>query len=189
MESFVARGRMGHPRLFGSMPGSGRAELAVLSNRERVVVSQIVMGVPLKVIACDLSISVSAISTHLRRAQDKLGAQSRVQLMALVVDYPSFLDRMRSIRYGHLSRAEVDVALAIVAGGSNASIAQARHTSIRTVENQVSGLFRKVGIASRYELIALALLPCVPIWASRLGPQANASAMPDADDPSSRFRT
>jgi DNA-binding NarL/FixJ family response regulator len=52
------------------------------------------------------------------------------------------------------SRAEREVAAAIAIGCSNAAIARQRGTSIRTVENQIYGLFRKLGIGSRIELAA-----------------------------------
>lgn len=53
-----------------------------------------------------------------------------------------------------LSRAERDVAVAIAVGSSNATIAKARGTSVRTVENQIYGIFRKLGVGSRCELAA-----------------------------------
>lgn len=52
-----------------------------------------------------------------------------------------------------LTDAERDVLERVVAGASNASIARARRTSIRTVANQVASLLNKLGAASRYELI------------------------------------
>lgn len=52
------------------------------------------------------------------------------------------------------SRAECEVAAAIALGCSNAAIARQRGTSVRTVENQIYGIFRKLGIGSRNELAA-----------------------------------
>jgi DNA-binding NarL/FixJ family response regulator len=52
------------------------------------------------------------------------------------------------------SRAEQEVATAIAVGRSNAAIAKERGTSIRTVENQVYAIFRKLGVGSRCELAA-----------------------------------
>jgi DNA-binding CsgD family transcriptional regulator len=40
-------------------------------------------------------------------------------------------------------------------GQSNAAIAKARGTHVRTVANQLAALFRKLGVASRAELRAL----------------------------------
>ena len=54
-----------------------------------------------------------------------------------------------------LTDAETSVAMLIVAGLSNAEIAEARGCAIRTVANQVASLLVKSGAASRYELIAL----------------------------------
>lgn len=52
-----------------------------------------------------------------------------------------------------LSAAELDVLRRIVRGDTNATIARARKSAIRTVANQVASLLRKTGAASRYELI------------------------------------
>ena len=53
-----------------------------------------------------------------------------------------------------LTPTESEIAGAIRDGRSNAEIARMRGTSTRTVANQVAGLFRKLGVASRVELIA-----------------------------------
>jgi DNA-binding CsgD family transcriptional regulator len=53
-----------------------------------------------------------------------------------------------------LTAAERDVANLVLEGRSNAQIAQARGTSVRTVANQVAAILRKVGAGSRFELIA-----------------------------------
>ncbi len=64
-----------------------------------------------------------------------------------------------------LSSAESDVARHILAGRSNAEIAALRRCSARTVANQVASLFRKLGVRSRLELVALA-----PLLGPRRGP-------------------
>ncbi len=51
-----------------------------------------------------------------------------------------------------LTSAERDVAFRALSGASNREIAIARGSSERTVANQVSSLFRKLGIGSRAEL-------------------------------------
>jgi DNA-binding CsgD family transcriptional regulator len=53
-----------------------------------------------------------------------------------------------------LSAAERAVAMGVLAGKSNAEIAKARRTSVRTVANQVASVFRKVGVHSRAQLVA-----------------------------------
>lgn len=52
-----------------------------------------------------------------------------------------------------LSSAEAEVLARIVQGESNAEIAKARRTSVRTIANQVASVLRKTGCASRFELI------------------------------------
>ena len=53
-----------------------------------------------------------------------------------------------------LSSAERDVLALTLGGQSNASIARARGTAARTVANQLSSIFRKLGVVSRAELVA-----------------------------------
>jgi DNA-binding NarL/FixJ family response regulator len=50
-----------------------------------------------------------------------------------------------------LTKAQRAVGLALLAGKSNAQIASARGTSIRTVANQISSLLRKLNVRSRAE--------------------------------------
>lgn len=54
-----------------------------------------------------------------------------------------------------LTGAEQAVAAQIVDGTSNQAIAEQRGTSVRTVANQVAQIFRKLGVQSRAELVAL----------------------------------
>lgn len=52
-----------------------------------------------------------------------------------------------------LSVSEREVLAAIVRGESNADIAGARKTSVRTIANQVASILRKTGASSRFDLI------------------------------------
>lgn len=52
-----------------------------------------------------------------------------------------------------LTPSELEIAAAVREGKSNADIARIRGTSVRTVANQLAGLFRKLGVRSRSELI------------------------------------
>ena len=126
-----------------------------LTERERAVVSEITRGAPLKMIASRLSISVQAVSTYLLRAKRKLGAKSRDDLLASCTESPLSLDRIKGT-LSRLTPAEVAVGNALVSGESYSSIARTRATSARTVQHQVSKILRKCGVASRYELAALA---------------------------------
>lgn len=55
-------------------------------------------------------------------------------------------------RRPRFTRAERAVASDLLLGLSNLEIAQRRRVSIRTIANQVTGLFRKLGVHSRLEL-------------------------------------
>jgi DNA-binding CsgD family transcriptional regulator len=53
-----------------------------------------------------------------------------------------------------LTHSERDIARRILRGDSNAEIAAARGTSVRTVANQVRAIFAKLHVCSRAELVA-----------------------------------
>lgn len=53
-----------------------------------------------------------------------------------------------------LTDAERQVALRLLAGQSNAEIAEARGCAVRTICNQIQSLYRKLGVSSRAELAA-----------------------------------
>ena len=53
----------------------------------------------------------------------------------------------------HLTPSELEIVAAIREGKTNADIARARGTAVRTVANQLAALFRKLGVRSRSELI------------------------------------
>jgi DNA-binding NarL/FixJ family response regulator len=58
-----------------------------------------------------------------------------------------------SCRYD-LTDSERTVAIDLLAGLSNATIARRRGVALRTIANQVAAVLRKVGVASRAELAA-----------------------------------
>lgn len=54
-----------------------------------------------------------------------------------------------------LTESEQDVALQAFRGATNEEIARARGASIKTVCNQLEAIYRKLGVASRVELVLL----------------------------------
>jgi DNA-binding CsgD family transcriptional regulator len=54
-----------------------------------------------------------------------------------------------------LSKAERDVVARALAGASNAQIARARKTAVRTVANLLARAYRKLGVSSRREVAAM----------------------------------
>ena len=65
-----------------------------------------------------------------------------------------FVWRAAAPRQETLTDAERAVLELIVRGRSNREIADLRATSVRTVANQVATLLRKLGAASRFELLS-----------------------------------
>jgi DNA-binding CsgD family transcriptional regulator len=56
---------------------------------------------------------------------------------------------------GSLTDAEREVLGQVLGGRSNVDIAHARRTSPRTIANQITAIYRKLGVTSRRELFAL----------------------------------
>jgi DNA-binding NarL/FixJ family response regulator len=56
--------------------------------------------------------------------------------------------------FSDLTEAEREVATLVLQGLSNRQIAERRGAALRTVANQVASLLRRLGVRSRYELIA-----------------------------------
>jgi len=84
----------------------------------------------------------------LRASTFRYGQQ---ELMIVSVPLPQVV-----IRFA-LSQAEGDVASRVILGQSNAGIASARGTSVRTVANQLQSIYRKMRIQSRAELVVAVL--------------------------------
>jgi DNA-binding NarL/FixJ family response regulator len=133
-----------------------------LSPRQEQVLSLAAHGLPLKLMACELAISISTVSSHLGAALARLGIR-RCELGRLG-------------RHGHVGGARPQAALetgafhlppeltpaeravvqALLQGLSNSQIARHRNRSDRTVANQIACAFKKLGVGSRAELYARA---------------------------------
>jgi DNA-binding NarL/FixJ family response regulator len=81
----------------------------------------------------------------LHAASLRIGGETLFVLSQPVLDGRSFPD---------LTAAEANIVAALLSGLSNAEIARARRRSVRTIGNQVASIFRKLGVASRAELLA-----------------------------------
>ena len=71
------------------------------------------------------------------------------QLLVLEIDLAAARSRAADV----LTAAEHEVTAMVVDGASNAEVAARRGTSLRTVANQLASTYRKLGIASRQELV------------------------------------
>jgi DNA-binding CsgD family transcriptional regulator len=63
----------------------------------------------------------------------------------------------RPAAFAALTCAELDVAEAVIDGHTSRQIATRRGVSERTVANQLGQIYRKLGLCSRHELVALAV--------------------------------
>ncbi len=142
-----------------------------LSKLESAVANLARHGHPQKLIAYELGLSVGTVGGLLARVFRKLGVRSTPELIERL-SIPSTvaratLDGGRELllfasssapdagaALASLTEAERDVAIGAARGESNAAIARTRSTSLRTVEHQLEGVFRKLGVTSRAELAA-----------------------------------
>jgi len=128
---------------------------AGLSEREVQVAILLSRGQSCKEIAFAIARSPSSVSRASRAAARKLGLGSRVELaVAFAALRPSDAPPgfHRAPLRDSLSPTERQVAELAGRGRSDAEIAAARHTSRRTVENQLQNVYRKLGVHSRVEL-------------------------------------
>ncbi len=141
-----------------------------LTERERQIVELAAEGASNKNIAYTLGIGESGVGTQLGRALRKLGLERRTEL-APAMRAVAIEARLGAIELAvagvdlrmddlALSSAERAVVQALLRGLSDREIAIERGTSERTVANQLRSIFRKLGVASRAELIARASLAC-----------------------------
>jgi DNA-binding CsgD family transcriptional regulator len=126
---------------------------APLDARERVVLAHVLQGNSLKLVSLELGLSPASVSRLRKCALEKLGFASVFELMH------AHATSLRGSGVGRMTRAEREVAEAVLAGCSNASIAKKRGTSSRTVANQLARLYRKLKVGSRLELAARLLRP------------------------------
>jgi DNA-binding NarL/FixJ family response regulator len=60
----------------------------------------------------------------------------------------------RPAAFAALTQSEVAVAEGLLAGASPAEVARDRGVSKRTIGRQIDSIYRKLGVSSRYELVA-----------------------------------
>ncbi len=142
-----------------------------LSLRERQVAEFAGVGRSAKEIAYLLGVSAASAENSLRRAQAKLGLDSRLELteffspqgirahlarVALADDtlLIGATPRLDEAQLSGLTAAGREVLALLIAGSTNNDIARRRGTSPNTVANQVQAIFRTFGARSRGELLA-----------------------------------
>lgn len=140
-----------------------------LTPRERQVAEYVGLGSSSKEIAYTLGLSESAITNCTARVQDKLGMASRTELISFFapngfrrklaeksISDERFLIASSSLNtkdFENLSEAEREITVLMIAGSTNADIAEKRGVSEYTIANQVQSIFRKLCVRSRGELV------------------------------------
>jgi DNA-binding NarL/FixJ family response regulator len=177
---------LGHKRLVSREDdGSGGYVLGFsaasirLSERELSTLTAAEGGVANKLVAIEQSLACSTVSESLQTAIAKLGFANRTEFLKVMACLRSVNPSARVLGTSELfwvflpvesfnmdprlTAAEREVVAGVLNGRSNAAIALARHTSTRTVANQLAGIYRKLGVASRWELAAFAGRPRAPL--------------------------
>lgn len=160
--------------------------------REREILERVLLGERLKTIAMDLHASVSGIAAMVLSGFRRMGVSPhrsrRPSLLVSAVGASRGLlvaggTRLAVLERGAqprwvvstsrvdtrlsraLTRAEVAVVRSLVEGRTSAEIARIRGSSERTIANQISAVFRKLGVSGRPELLSYLVRV-----SSRLGP-------------------
>lgn len=138
-----------------------------LSERERSVVELVRAGRSGKWIAIELRLSESTVARTLRLALHKIGVTDTTALIGmknalfdplegLAARADLAVARLDPVeRFPPLSDAERAIVTGILGGKRVAAIARERGTSPRTVSNQIANVYRKLGVSSRREVLAL----------------------------------
>jgi DNA-binding NarL/FixJ family response regulator len=142
--------------------------LRALQPRERAVLEHALAGRSGKWVALELALSESAVTRTLHTALRKLGVADSAALAGVrtavfepfegvdartglaIAELPAAADSLAT-----LSDAERDIVAGILGGKRIAAIAHDRQTSPRTVAHQLASVYRKLGVSSHRELLAL----------------------------------
>jgi DNA-binding CsgD family transcriptional regulator len=159
----------------------------VLTTRNIALLRQVLLGTQQKVVAIDLGVSVSYIAGIVAQCARAMGfdcSARRIPTLMLMAarasSSGSSRTRARAATFAHrdvtyqvlsverpsppprlgLSPAEQEVVSLLVERHSNAEIADARRTSIRTVANQLGSAIHKLNARGRSEVLSR-VLACV----------------------------
>jgi DNA-binding NarL/FixJ family response regulator len=145
-----------------------RMVLRALRPRERAVLEHTLAGRSGKWIALELALSESAIARTLRTALRKIGVTDAAALAGVrtaVFERFEHVGSMTRLAIAELtaaadslprlSDAERAIVTGILGGKRIAAIAHDRQTSPRTVAHQLASIYKKLGVSSHRELLAL----------------------------------
>lgn len=154
-----------------------------LCDCDAAIVGRVLCGDPQKVIASELGMAASTGSARFVRALEKLDLPSqRVPLAVILAAQSSWLAsptppstgrifddpsgtcllvsvrRAATARMAPLTRAEQEIARAIIDGQSRLEIARSRKTSVHTVARQYHSIFETMKATGRFALIRSAIV-------------------------------
>ena len=141
-----------------------------LTSHESTVLRYVSLGASNKEVAFALGLSIGSIGSAVSQLLRKFGCQRRTDLLAFAspdralrmslplgareeVAILALPSRRNELARRKLSMTEQEVAEQVIAGATTAAISRARGTSPHTVSNQIRGMFRKLGVQSRAELV------------------------------------
>jgi DNA-binding NarL/FixJ family response regulator len=150
-----------------------------LDQKALQILERLLNGDGVKVIAVDLGVAESYVSTVFRQSAERLGLRFRVSNMPTLLMMAAHAMRSRVRVEGRrvslvrndvslvalsaarpdqaladkVSAAEYAVARLLVEGHRHSEIAALRGTSVRTVANQIGSVFRKLDVSGRSELL------------------------------------
>jgi DNA-binding NarL/FixJ family response regulator len=135
---------------------------AALTRREHQVAAAVASGLSNPQIGAALSMSVKTVECHLSRIYRKTGVARATELTARLSGIHLTVPLGPTMTA--LTAKEHQVARALLAGMTNRQAAVALHMSPKTLEHQLTRLYRKLSITSRRQLHAImAQLPSEPI--------------------------
>lgn len=132
-----------------------RLTAARLTLRERQVLHRIADGQSTNQIAKDLAIASSTARTHANNVLVKLGARSRLEAVATASPPPPIAPPPEPDPVAALTRREREVLACMVAGLTQAAMAERLSLSPHTVRTHARNILSKLGVHSTLEAAAL----------------------------------
>jgi DNA-binding CsgD family transcriptional regulator len=129
--------------------------VARFSAAEQRVVRWLLEGATDKEMAGHLGVTLSTVSSLMRRVRTKLGCRCGQEVLLLTSPEPVGVTRRRVHLFGRLTASERDIATDLLLGASHREMAIRRGTSPRTVAKQCGAVFRKCGVSGRRQLTAV----------------------------------
>ena len=118
-----------------------------LSIRQAQVQTMLLAGMTMAQISLELGVKVSTVKTHIEKIYRKRGFKSRRNLAHIELDEAKLAIK--------LTRQQLQVLKGILAGKSFQQIATEMALSLRTVHSHRYRLYKKMGVGTRAQVIAL----------------------------------